>query len=293
MQAYEDFVINAYFWTLLGHFISLAESGLFPRSLLPYLHPPRATSSSAATLVHIAVISPFLDRSHGTERCIVEQLERFAVEPGAEIHIYAQRVQDLRGVTPCKYRMPARPDRDDADKSNRLFWHKVPAIPGPHLLQYIFWFFANRICRWRDAAFHNAKYDLLYSAGINATDADAISVHVVFHEFYRQVLPQLDFPCRSPLTVHWPRLAHRRAYYRLIMALEKRIYRRATTSLSAISASAAALLQKYFHPADNRVIRYGVDAQSFSVLRRLVLLAERGTARKQFNLSTAKISRCC
>jgi len=231
--------------------------------------------------VRIAVISPFLDRRHGTERCIVEQLERFVGEPGAEIHIYAQRVEDLRGITPCKYRMPARSDRDDADKSNRLFWHKVPAIPGPHLLQYLFWFFANRICRWRDAAFHNAKYDLLYSAGINATDADAISVHVVFHEFYRQVLPQLDFR-RSPLTA-WPRLAHRRVYYRLIMALEKRIYRRATTSLSAISASAAALLQKYFHPADNRVIRYGVDAQAFSALRRL---AERGTARKQFNLST-------
>lgn len=231
--------------------------------------------------MRIAVISPFLDRRHGTERCIVEQLERFAGEPGAEIHIYAQRVEDLRGITPYKYRTPARSDRDDADKSNRLFWHKVPAIPGPHLLQYIFWFFANRICRRWDAAFHNAKYDLLYSAGINATDADAISVHVVFHEFYRQVLPQLNFRC-SPLAA-WPRLAHRRVYYRLIMALEKRIYRRATTSLSAISASAAELLQKYFHPADNRVIRYGVDVQAFSAPRRL---AERATTRKQFNLST-------
>jgi glycosyltransferase involved in cell wall biosynthesis len=231
--------------------------------------------------VRIAVISPFLDRSHGTERCIVEQLERFAVEPGAEIHIYAQRVQDLRGVTRYKYRTPVRSDRDSAEKSNYLLWHKVPAIPGPHLLQYVFWFFANRICRWRDATFHSLKYDLLYSAGINATDADAISVHVVFHEFFRQVLPQLNFRA-TPLT-GWPRLAHRRAYYRLIMALENRIYRRATTSLAAISASAAALLQKYFHPADTRVIRYGVDVQAFSASRRL---AERATARKHFDLST-------
>jgi glycosyltransferase involved in cell wall biosynthesis len=231
--------------------------------------------------VRIAVISPFLDRSHGTERCIVEQLERFAVDPDAEIHIYAQRVQDLRGVTRYKYRKPPRSDRDDAEKSNRLLWHKVPSIAGPHLLQYIFWFFANRICRWRDAAFHNAKYDLLYSAGINATDADAIGVHVVFHEFYRQVLPQLNFR-GSPLAA-WPRLAHRRVYYRLIMALENRIYRGNTISLAAISASTAALLQKHFHPADTRVIRYGVDVQAFSVSRRL---AERATARKQFNLST-------
>jgi glycosyltransferase involved in cell wall biosynthesis len=231
--------------------------------------------------VRIAVISPFLDRSHGTERCIVEQLERFAVEPGAEIHIYAQRVQDLRGVTRYKYGAATEAAGHGAEKTaNRLFWHKVPAILGPHLLQYIFWFFANRICRWWDAAFHNARYDLLYSAGINATDADAISVHVVFHEFYRQVLPQLNFRS-TPLTA-WPRLAHRRAYYRLIMTLENRIYRHATVSLAAISASAAALLGKYFHPAATRVIRYGVDVQAFSVARRL---AERATARKLFNLS--------
>jgi glycosyltransferase involved in cell wall biosynthesis len=232
--------------------------------------------------VRIAVISPFLDRSHGTERCIVEQLERFAVEPGAEVHIYAQRVQDLRGVTPYQYRAvtKAADDRAELKPSNHLFWHKVPYIPGPHLLQYVFWFFANRICRWWDAAFHNAQYDLLYSAGINATDADAISVHVVFHEFYRQVLPQLSFRS-TPLTA-WPRLAHRRAYYRLIMALENRIYRRATVSLAAISASAATLLEKYFHPAATSVIRYGVDVQAFSVPLRL---AERPTVRKQFQLS--------
>jgi glycosyltransferase involved in cell wall biosynthesis len=231
--------------------------------------------------VRIAVISPFLDRSHGTERCIVEQLERFAVEPGAEIHIYAQRVQNLRGVTRYKYAATkSADDRAESKPSNRLFWHKVPSIPGPHLLQYIFWFFANRICRWWDAAFHNARYDLLYSAGINATDADAISVHVVFHEFYRQVLPQLTF--RGTSLTAWPRLAHRRAYYRLIMALENRIYRRATVSLAAISASAATLLEKYFHPAATCVIRYGVDVKEFSVPRRL---AERDTARKLFNLS--------
>jgi glycosyltransferase involved in cell wall biosynthesis len=232
--------------------------------------------------VRIAVISPFLDRSHGTERCIVEQLERFAAEPTAEIHIYAQRIQDLRGLTRYKYSAATKSADHDAETktANRLFWHKVPSIPGPHLLRYIFWFFANRINRWWDAAFHNARYDLLYSPGINAMDADAISVHIVFHEFYRQVVPQLHFR-RTPLTA-WPRLAHRRAYYRLITALENRIYRRRTVSLAAISASTATLLEKYFHRAATRVIRYGVDVQAFSVPRRI---AERPTARKQFQLS--------
>jgi len=231
--------------------------------------------------VRLAVISPFLDRSHGTERCIVEQLERLALEPTAEIHIYAQRIQDLRGFTRYKYSAATKSTNHYAEtKAHRLLWHKVPSIPGPHLLQYVFWFFANRICRWWDGAFRHARYDLLYSAGINATDADAISVHVVFHEFYRQVLPQLNF-WNTPLTA-WSRLAHRRAYYRLIMALENRIYRRPTVSLAAISASAATLLEKYFHPAAARVIRYGVDEEAFSVSRRL---AERATARKNFNLA--------
>jgi glycosyltransferase involved in cell wall biosynthesis len=237
--------------------------------------------------VRIAVISPFLDRSHGTERCIVEQLERFALEPTAEIHIYAQRIQDLRGLTRYKYSAATKSADHVAETktANRLFWHKVPSIPGPHLLQYIFWFFANRICRWWDGAFRQARYDLLYSPGINAMDADAISVHVVFHEFYRQVLPQLNFRS-TPLTA-WPRLAHRRAYYRLIMALENRIYRRHTVSLAAISASAATLLEKYFHPAAACVIRYGVDVEAFSVSRRL---AERPAARKNFNLSAEEFA---
>jgi glycosyltransferase involved in cell wall biosynthesis len=236
--------------------------------------------------VRLAVISPFLDRSHGTERCIVEQLERFALEPTAEIHIYAQRIQDLRGLTRYKYSAATKSaDHDAETKAQRLLWHKIPSIPGPHLLQYIFWFFANRICRWWDGVFHHARYDLLYSPGINATDADAISVHVVFHEFYRQVLPQLNF-WNTPLTA-WPRLAHRRAYYRLIMALETRIYRRPTVSLAAISASAATLLEKYFHPAATCVIRYGVDVEAFSVSRRL---AERPAARKNFNLSAEEFA---
>jgi UDP-glucose:(heptosyl)LPS alpha-1,3-glucosyltransferase len=241
-----------------------------------------AAGASAPVSMRIAVISPFLDRSHGTERCIVEQLERLALDSGTEIHIYAQRVQDVRGVTLRKYGAPVKSVDHDVETKpvNRLFWHKVPSIPGPHLLQYIFWFFANRLCRWWDATFRNARYDLLYSPGINATDADAISVHVVFHEFYRQVLPQLHFR-NAPLRA-WPRLAHQRAYYRLIMALENRIYRRPTVSLAAVSASAASLLDKYFHPATVRVIRHGVDIQSFSLSRRL---AERTIARKHFNLS--------
>jgi glycosyltransferase involved in cell wall biosynthesis len=222
----------------------------------------------------IAVITPFLDRRHGTERCVIEQLERLSADDEIEIHIYAQWIQDLPAVARYK---PGAPQSE-----TRLWWHKVPAIPGPHLLQYIFWFFANGVCRWWDGKFRHLKYDLTYSPGINARDADAIAVHIVFHAFYRQVISELSFR-RTPVG-NWPRLIHRRCYYRLIMALEDRVYKRPNVSLAAVSGLVAQQLAEYFQRKDVRVIRNGVDTESFSLSRRL---ARRASARKELGLAPA------
>ena len=238
--------------------------------MLPF---PRETHVLELASMRIAVISPFLDRSHGTERCLIEQMEKFPLLPGTEIHIYAQRVQDLRGVTRYNFGRASNPDA-------HVFWHQVPSIPGPHLLRFAFWFFANRCCRWWDANHRGLKFDLVYSPGINATDADAIAVHVIFAEFYRGVLPQLSFQ-KSPVA-HWPRLLHRRLYYRLIMALEKKIYRRPQVSLAAVSTSLAHQLQRSFQRHSIRVIPNGVDADSLSPVRRLAL---RSAARQHFALA--------
>jgi glycosyltransferase involved in cell wall biosynthesis len=220
--------------------------------------------------VRIAVITPFLDRSHGTERCIIEQLER--IPPGlAEVHIYAQRIEDLRNVIRYQDGGRAQP--------GTLLWHTVPSIPGPHLLRYIFWFLANRWQRRRDSRHRDLKYDLVYSPGINAMDADAIAVHIVFHEFHRQVLPQLRF--RKTALSGWPRLAHRKLYYRLIMSLEKRIYAGSKVSQAAVSALLAGKMEKYFQCQNVRVIRHGVDTDELSVAKRL---ERRRAAREQFGL---------
>ena len=45
--------------------------------------------------LRLAVVSPFVDRRHGTERALAELLERLAGDYGCEIHLYAQRVEDL------------------------------------------------------------------------------------------------------------------------------------------------------------------------------------------------------
>src|SRR6266478_9416813 len=70
-------------------------------SLLPHSRVPRCSNSlvDGPTELRLSVVSPFLDRVHGTERCIVEQLERLAARDDVEIHIYSQRIEDLKGVS--------------------------------------------------------------------------------------------------------------------------------------------------------------------------------------------------
>ena len=220
--------------------------------------------------MRLAVVSPFLDRRHGTERCIVEQLERISERSGVEIHLYSQRVEDLAGVV----RYP------NASTSARILWHKVPAIGGPHLFTYLWWFFANQAQRWWDSNIRGQKFDLLYSPGINALDADAIAVHIVFHELYLQVRALLRF--RNAPLASWPLLFHRKLYYRLLMALERRIYRRGAISLAGVSGLVASRLAKHFERTDVVIIRNGVDTGRFSPD---LLLARRTSVRVQFSIS--------
>jgi glycosyltransferase involved in cell wall biosynthesis len=201
--------------------------------------------------LRLAVVSPFLDRRHGTERAVIESLERFALQPNVEIHLYSQRVEDLQGVT----RAP------QGSSAARIVWHAVPAIPGPHLVAFLWWFLANGLQRFWHSRFRGMKSDLLYSPGINAFGADAISVHVVFGEFYRRVRPRLRL--RGTALSRWPVIIHRRLYYRLICFLEGLIYTSKGTALTAISQHSADCLKELYGRGDVRVIRYGVDTTVF------------------------------
>src|SRR2546425_2823681 len=203
--------------------------------------------------VRLAVVSPFVDCRHGTERALAELLERLARDHHCEVHLYAQRVKDLR---------VGQSARQQAKSRGRIVWHTVPSVPGPHLFQYTWWFVANQVCRWWGRRFQGLSCDVLYSPGINAPDADAIAVHIVFSELYRRVGPHLRLSGAPPLS--WPRLLHRRLYYRLIMALEKKLYRDANTSLSAVSGMVATQLFEFFGRTDVAVIPNGVDIDRFN-----------------------------
>ena len=50
--------------------------------------------------LRLAVVSPFVDRRHGTERALAEVLERLASNEHCEIHLYAQRVESLSLAQP-------------------------------------------------------------------------------------------------------------------------------------------------------------------------------------------------
>ena len=214
--------------------------------------------------MRLAVVSPFVDRRHGTERALAELLERLARNYQCEIHLYSQGVADLSlDPSPAKF----------SPNISGIFWHRVPALPGPQLFQFLFWFYVNRLCRLADRLFHRGSFDLVLSPGINCGDAQVIFVHALFHRL-REVLQQETG--RVPERVSLVRRLHRRAYYGLLTRFEKSIYSNREVRLVAVSPRTAESIAKYFHRMDVAVIPNGVDTSQFSPAARL---AQRSEAR--------------
>jgi glycosyltransferase involved in cell wall biosynthesis len=196
------------------------------------------------------VVSPFVDKSHGTERHIAELLPRLA--ESFEVRVYSQRVEDT--------------------DLGKIAWRRIPSLPGPHLVNYLWWFTANHLYRWRDRWLGGWRYDLLVSPGVNCLDADLISVHVVFANLYQRTRTSRRFGGNK--VAMWPRLLHRLFYYKLIMALERRIYSDRRATISTISQKTADALQRLYGRDDVPLIRGGMDQQTFNPQARLALRRE-------------------
>ncbi len=217
----------------------------------------------------IAVITPFLDKSHGTERCLAEQIERLSKY--YEFHIYSMRVKDIDAVK--VYRKGISSD---------IYWHKVPDIKGPQLLRYIWWFVANHFWRLYDYLINGIKYDIKYSPGINCVDAKFIVVHHVFIEFYKCVRKGMRFS-DNPIKF-WFKIIHRHLYYSLIILLEQLIYRRKNIVFGAVSDKVRKLMKQYFNQ-ESYVIYHGAD---FIELEENARLKNYNIARKKFNISDSE-----
>jgi glycosyltransferase involved in cell wall biosynthesis len=212
----------------------------------------------------LAVLSPFVDKRHGTERCLAEQIERLADD--FEIHLYSSRVEDI--------------------DLTRIAWHRVSMPPGPHVFRYVWWLIANRFSRWRDSNFRGLAPDIVYTPGVNCLDADVVSVHVQFSNVRRQLNEELKFR-RNPITA-WPVVLHRRIYYRLAMFMERRMYPRGDVTIAAVSQKVARQIREQFHRKDHpSVIYHGVDHAKFSPRRCEEL---RASARKELGIAGETIA---
>jgi len=206
----------------------------------------------------LAVVSPFIDKRHGTERRIAEWTSRLTQD--FDVHLYSQRVEDL----------------DLA----RLTWHRIPKVPGPHLVNFLWWLAANHLWRWYDHSILGIAHDLVFTAGTNCLDADAISIHIVFAEFVRQVRSEMSLQRNSILS--WPRLIHRRLYYRLITLLERHLYARPRAQLILIAQKSATDLNRFYGPHDLLPVVYmGIDHTTFNPQLRT---ARRDGARKELGV---------
>jgi glycosyltransferase involved in cell wall biosynthesis len=219
--------------------------------------------------LRLAVVSPFVDRRHGTERALSELLTRLARNYRCEIHLYSERVEGLTLDD------PAGPPR--GGNTGAIFWHRVPSLPGPHLLKFTGWMFLNGVVRWNHRFFRRLSFDLVLSPGINCRRADVILVHALFQRLSE--LSALDREEETPHLGFWRDL-HRRLYYQLLTALERRSYSNRNVSLVAVSQRTADLLKQCFLREDTLVVPNGVDTAEFSVSQRL---ARRDEARKRRN----------
>ena len=217
--------------------------------------------------MRLAVASPFVDRRHGTERALAELLERLARDYDCEIHLYSQRVEELS---------LREPPFVSPERASGIVWHKLPSLPGPHLLQFLFWFYSNGLWRWTDKFLRGISFDLVLSPGINCADADVVIVHALFHRLRELSQESAESALRG---LGFFRRLHRRAYYALLSRLERRSYSNPKVALAAVSSRTAGLLAKSFNRTDVVVIPNGVDTTQFSPSARL---ARRETVRARW-----------
>src|SRR5579862_3827580 len=207
--------------------------------------------SASKQKFRLAVVSPFLDKRNGTERIAIEWITR--LQDSFEIHVYSQSVEDL-------------------DLSS-IVWHRIPKLPGPHLINFLWWFFANHLWRAWDGRMRGLRYDLVYSPGVNCFNADVVSVHIIFAEYLERIRSD-----RSKSGA-WPTRLHRKVYYRLCRFLEKQVYTNSETFLILISQKTAKNLARFYGRHERVAVLYlGLDHETFNPTRRLQL---RENARKE------------
>ena len=216
--------------------------------------------------MRIAIVSPFVDKKHGTERAIAELIEHLASNSAHVVHVYSQQMEDLEFSAVQEFK----------NQHGNVCYRQISSFPGPHLFQFIAWYWRNRRTRLKDQE-NGRTFDAVFSPGINCSDADVIMVHAVFHRLARLQRRDGGWGLRD---------IHRRIYYRLLCRLERKIYSNPRIALAAVSERTANQLAHYFGRNDVRVIPNGVDVRTFYPAARLTA---RSTSRQHFHYSEHEI----
>jgi glycosyltransferase involved in cell wall biosynthesis len=213
------------------------------------------TTRAARPRTRVAVVSLFLDKGHGSERVMIEWLAH--LPDSFDIHIYSQHVEDL--------------------ESTKFVLHRSPKLPGPHLFNFLWWLAASRVLLNWDRRFRNLNYDLIFSSGAEWPGADAICVHVVFAEYVRRAEESMKLLRNPPQ--QWPRILHRKLYYRLAEFLERSAHTNPDTTLVAYSRKTGAEIERFYGPRKQLpVIHLGIDHDVFNPIRRATLRTEARTS---------------
>jgi glycosyltransferase involved in cell wall biosynthesis len=80
--------------------------------------------------LRLAVVTPFIDRQHGTERALAELLDRLSREYGCEIHLYAERVADLTVMRPGDMRVLPSANGTDRPRNDNRHSARKSVIPS-------------------------------------------------------------------------------------------------------------------------------------------------------------------
>lgn len=226
----------------------------------PLDHEADTKAKPAARRLKVWVVTPELHRHGGTERCIAEQVERWRTR--FDLRIYTMKT-------------------DGVDLSGAAV-RRIPWIPGPHLVRYIWWFGANSLARWY-ARVTGPGPDIVYSPGVNCFDASAMSVHIVFAKHWELVRSSFRLDLRRRAT--FARAVHRLLYWGLLRRLERWIFSGPATVWALSRQDARAVEAITARPAGTVPSEpYGVDAARFSVEAR----ARRRPAARERLGATAK-----
>ncbi len=224
---------------------------------------PESLGVAPARSLRIAVVTPELHRTGGTERATAELLAALAREH--EVCLYSNRWSGEDGVRVCH--------------------HSVPVLPGPGITRHLSFFTAASLAVWRGERRHGA-YDCVYSPGPNCTQVNVSTAHFC-QARQRDLLRTGRF---QPALATWEdrlRGWHRTLYANWYAQLESRFYvsRRLERVICPAEVVRRDLMECYGASPERLVVAHsGVDAATFNRERRREL---RVSARKELGLGAA------